>query len=166
MASSTSVRPPSRYLANCNHSRSHTCSLVFDCPELPLTTVILHQFLPCHLGPPLGRHSINLYKTCCPDCTTRALHISIQQNMFHPYLTLYSMTFSIFRYNNIGKKIKKNFSKVLKCSIFHNIFKYIVFQRHRKVLLWSRGLRSLFVLGNSLEKVYFGDFSMPLQFVS
>ena len=48
---------------------------------------------------------------------------------------------------------KKNLSKVLntfenimenrawsKCSIFHNIFKYIVFQRHQKALSWSKGL--------------------------
>ena len=27
-----------------------------------------------------------------------------------------------------------------KCSIFHNIFKYIVFQRRQKVLSWSKGL--------------------------
>ena len=27
-----------------------------------------------------------------------------------------------------------------KCSIFHNIFEDIVFQRHQKVLLWSNGL--------------------------
>ena len=29
-----------------------------------------------------------------------------------------------------------------KCSIFHNIFKYI-FQRHQKALLWSKGLTKL-----------------------
>ena len=28
-----------------------------------------------------------------------------------------------------------------KCSIFHNIFKYMIFQRRQKVLLWSKGLR-------------------------
>ena len=27
-----------------------------------------------------------------------------------------------------------------KCSIFHNIFKYMIFQRHQKALLWSKGL--------------------------
>ena len=27
-----------------------------------------------------------------------------------------------------------------KCSIFHNIFKYMIFIRRRKVLLWSKGL--------------------------
>ena len=27
-----------------------------------------------------------------------------------------------------------------KCSIFHNIFKYIGLQRHQKALLWSKGL--------------------------
>ena len=26
------------------------------------------------------------------------------------------------------------------CSIFHNIFKHMIFQRHQKVLLWSNGL--------------------------
>ena len=28
-----------------------------------------------------------------------------------------------------------------KCSIFHNIFKYMIFQRCQKVLLWSKGLK-------------------------
>ena len=27
-------------------------------------------------------------------------------------------------------------------AIFHNIFKYIVFQRRQKALLWSKGLKS------------------------
>ena len=27
-----------------------------------------------------------------------------------------------------------------KCSIFHNIFKYMIFQRRQKALLWSKGL--------------------------
>ena len=27
-----------------------------------------------------------------------------------------------------------------KCSIFHNIFKYVVVQRHQKELFWSKGL--------------------------
>ena len=27
-----------------------------------------------------------------------------------------------------------------KCSIFHKIFKYMVFQRRQKALLWSKGL--------------------------
>ena len=31
-----------------------------------------------------------------------------------------------------------------KHSIFHNIFKYVVFQRHQKALLWSKGLISNF----------------------
>ena len=26
-----------------------------------------------------------------------------------------------------------------KCSIFHNIFEYMIFQRLRKALLWSKG---------------------------
>ena len=28
-----------------------------------------------------------------------------------------------------------------KCSNFHNIFKYMIFQRRQKALLWSEGLR-------------------------
>ena len=28
-----------------------------------------------------------------------------------------------------------------KCSIFYNIFKYMIFQRRQKALLWSKGLR-------------------------
>ena len=27
-----------------------------------------------------------------------------------------------------------------KCSIFHNIIKYMIFQRHQKALMWSKGL--------------------------
>ena len=27
-----------------------------------------------------------------------------------------------------------------KCSIFDNIFKYMIFQRHQKAVLWSKGL--------------------------
>ena len=27
-----------------------------------------------------------------------------------------------------------------KCSIFHNIFKYMIFQRRQKALQWSKGL--------------------------
>ena len=30
-----------------------------------------------------------------------------------------------------------------KCSIFHNIFKNMIFQRHQKELLWSKGLSQL-----------------------
>ena len=53
------------------------------------------------------------------------------------------------------EKFKKNLNKVLntvenivengafahwsKCSIFHNIFKYMIFQRRQKALLWSKG---------------------------
>ena len=32
-----------------------------------------------------------------------------------------------------------------KCSIFHNIFKYMIFQRRQKELLWSKGLKNLAV---------------------
>ena len=62
-------------------------------------------------------------------------------------------SFSIFK---LHRKIKKNLSKVLntfenimenkafalwsKCSIFHNNFKNVVFQRRQKALLWSKGL--------------------------
>ena len=73
--------------------------------------------------------------------------------------------FNVFLKNrNISSKIKRSkvtdyaaLSKILntfenimengafalwsKCSIFHNIFTYIVFQRHQKVLSWSKGLR-------------------------
>ena len=30
-----------------------------------------------------------------------------------------------------------------KCSIFHNIFKYMIFQRSQKALLWHKGLRTV-----------------------
>ena len=57
------------------------------------------------------------------------------------------------------EKIKKTFSKVLntfenimengafvpkeQCSIFHNIFKYMIFQRRQKALLWSIVLKEI-----------------------
>ena len=28
------------------------------------------------------------------------------------------------------------------CSIFHNIYKYMIFQKRQKVLLWSEGLKT------------------------
>ena len=31
-----------------------------------------------------------------------------------------------------------------KCSIFHNILKYMIFQRHQKALLWSKVLLSIY----------------------
>ena len=76
-------------------------------------------------------------------------------------LTLYSIGYfrSLDHFlflDNIEKKIDKILSKVLntfennmemehllqksKCSIFHNIFKYMIFQRCQKALLWSKGL--------------------------
>ena len=30
-----------------------------------------------------------------------------------------------------------------KCSIFHNIFKYVIFQRRQKSFLWSKALHSM-----------------------
>ena len=32
------------------------------------------------------------------------------------------------------------FAPMEQCSIFHNIFKYMIFQRRQKALLWSKGL--------------------------
>ena len=46
-----------------------------NCRELLLTAVSLRQFLPCKLGPPCPPPAINLYITCCSDCTTRTLHM-------------------------------------------------------------------------------------------
>ena len=53
---------------SCPYSRSHTWSpsipfLGVDCCELPLTAVILWQFLLCDLGPRWLMPSINLYIT-------------------------------------------------------------------------------------------------------
>ena len=33
-----------------------------------------------------------------------------------------------------------------KCSIFPNIFKHMIFQRHQKALLWSKGLKAVWKL--------------------
>ena len=62
----------------------------------------------------------------------------------------------IVYFKTMLKKIKQNLSEVLntfenimeneallkksKCSIFHNIFKYMIFQRHQKALLWGKEL--------------------------
>ena len=40
--------------------------------------------------------------------------------------------------DNIDKLTKKLSS--FECSIFHTIFKYLIFQRRQKALLWSKGL--------------------------
>ena len=37
-----------------------------------------------------------------------------------------------------------------KCSIFHNIFKYIIFQMCRKMLLWSKGLKIEFTFKHGI----------------
>ena len=39
-------------------------------------SVVLCQFLICHLGPPSPAPSIMLYIACCSDCATRMLHLS------------------------------------------------------------------------------------------
>ena len=69
----------------------------------------------------------------------------------------------------IQKKFKFSFGIILKiwkmehllqkskCSIFHNIFKYMIFQRRKKALLWSRGLRER-------NTVIFGNYNLwPLN---
>ena len=45
---------------------------------------------------------------------------------------------------NTFENIMENgaFALKSKCSIFHNIFKYMIFQRHQKTLLCSKRLRS------------------------
>ena len=35
------------------------------------------------------------------------------------------------------------FAPLSKCSIFHNLFKYMIFHRHQKALLWIKGLKKL-----------------------
>ena len=45
-------------------------------PGVPLGAAVLHQFLPRHPGPPWPTPPINLYITCCLDCTTKMLHMS------------------------------------------------------------------------------------------
>ena len=47
----------------------------------------------------------------------------------------------------------ENLLQKSKCSIFHNIFKYMKFQRRRKALLWSKGLRLTVVLQSSCWEV-------------
>ena len=55
-----------------------------------------------------------------------------------------------------------------KCSIFHNIFRYMVFQRHQKALL-SKGLMTLFhvndlnILDNSLKGTALKAFESEMQ---
>ena len=34
------------------------------------------------------------------------------------------------------------------CSIFHNIFKYVIFQRRQKAIMWSKGLILLHCMCN------------------
>ena len=35
-----------------------------------------------------------------------------------------------------------------KCSIFHDILEYMIFHRHQKALLWSKGFKRYIVLSN------------------
>ena len=51
-----------------------------NCRELPLMADILSQFLPCQL--PWPPPAINLYITCCSDCTSRMLHMSKLVKLF------------------------------------------------------------------------------------
>ena len=44
------------------------------------------------------------------------------------------------------------FAHLEQCSIFHNIFKYMIFQRRQKVLLRSKGLVTFPALTCSMEK--------------
>ena len=46
-----------------------------DSPRLPLSAIPLCQQLPCHLGPLKPKLSINLYVTCCLDCTIEVFHM-------------------------------------------------------------------------------------------
>ena len=64
----------------------------------------------------------------------------------------------------IKKKIKLSFENIKKmehllqkskCSIFHNIFNYMIFQRHQKVLLWSKWLTVNNILSLSMLEVTF-----------
>ena len=49
-----------------------------------------------------------------------------------------------------------------KCSIFHNIFKYMIFQRRQKALLWSKGLRSF---GHSIKtQDFFSNMGFTLKY--
>ena len=41
-----------------------------------------------------------------------------------------------------------------KCSIFHNIFKYMIFQKHLKALLWSKGLNYEYFLNYQFKHVF------------
>ena len=90
--------------------------------------------------------------------------------LLHIMLFIDHYTISIF--NNI-KKIKKNLSKVLntikilwkmehllrmsKCSIFHNIFKYMIFQRRPEALLMSKGSNEF------LRYYYLSEYLVLLQ---
>ena len=71
---------PGNWLAASIFRRSHTWSpgapiLRVNCRELPLTAVILRQIFQCKLGPPCPPPAINLFITCCSDCTSRRLHM-------------------------------------------------------------------------------------------
>ena len=49
-----------------------------------------------------------------------------------------------------------------KCSIFHNIFKYMIFQRRQKALLWSKGLRSF---GHSIKtQIFFSNMEFAFKY--
>ena len=45
-----------------------------------------------------------------------------------------------------------------KCSIFHNIFKYMIFERRQKALLWSKGLKTHTFIWVAFIKIYRSKF--------
>ena len=56
------------------------------------------------------------------------------------------------------------FAQKSKCSIFHYIFKNVIFQRRHKGLLWSKGLRNQIMLDNSSEML--ADNSLELLIIT
>ena len=52
-----------------------------------------------------------------------------------------------------------------KCFIFHNIFKYMIFQRRQKALIWSKGL-SLYALMDYILRVTGYNFQIKIVFLS
>ena len=69
------------------HCRSHTRSpgmsiMRVDSRELPLSAVPLCQLVPCNLGPPRPRLSINLYVKGCLDYHWRVPHVYTSRAFF------------------------------------------------------------------------------------
>ena len=75
------------------------------------------------------------------------LHLIIKYGGYknREYLVLVLYIYKMWLFSTMVENIlicPENLLQKRKCSIFHKIFKYMIFQMRQKALLWSKGLTS------------------------